>query len=245
MKLNNLRVRVTAMLTAAVMAAALAPAALAEGEPDKYAEGDTITISNADELEEAILNQKANQTWILQPGEYVIDDSVYNSDAFTISQEQHFVFPIVSDGLTIKGDGTGDVLITSSVCPSEDDGGVWHNQNFITIDAEGVTIQDVDLKGNPNEYYDGQCNKVIELVGNGKDLHLKNVDLQPIEGTDGKINSGSIYISVEAAGATTLEDVTLYSWINARKVTSGSVTATNVVEDFTNNTYAGFSYDGQ
>lgn len=33
MKLNNLRVRVTAMLTAAVMAAALAPAALAEDEP--------------------------------------------------------------------------------------------------------------------------------------------------------------------------------------------------------------------
>lgn len=33
MKLNNLRVRVTALLAAAVMAAALAPAALAEDEP--------------------------------------------------------------------------------------------------------------------------------------------------------------------------------------------------------------------
>lgn len=46
MKLNNLRVRVTAMLTAAVMAAALAPAALAEDEP--------ITVKNEDDLRAAI-----------------------------------------------------------------------------------------------------------------------------------------------------------------------------------------------
>lgn len=46
MKLNNLRTRVTALLAAAAMAAALAPAALAEGEPTK--------VANETELRNAI-----------------------------------------------------------------------------------------------------------------------------------------------------------------------------------------------
>lgn len=276
MKLNNLRTRVTALLIAAAMTAALAPAALAEDEstestektsvasttneeePDagtpvvldgtdeQYAEGKTIEITNSGELTQAILNQKKGQTWNIAAGEYVIGDEVYNSDDFEIGGEKNFVFPITVDDLTIVGNG--DVTITSNIRPNATEGGVWHNQNFITISGTGVTIEGVKLKGNPNDYYDGVCNKAIELYG-GKNLTLKNVELLPLTYTDpekGEVqSSGSIYFNVEDAGNCTLENVTLYSWISASTVKSGTITATNIVEDFTDNVYAGYSYQGK
>lgn len=276
MKLNNLRTRVTALLIAAAMTAALAPAALAEDEstesteetsvasttneeePDagtpvvldgtdeQYAEGKTIEITNSEELTQAILNQKKGQTWNIAAGEYVIGDGVYNSDDFEIGGEKNFVFPITVDDLTIVGNG--DVTITSNIRPNATEGGVWHNQNFITISGTGVTIEGVKLKGNPNDYYDGVCNKAIELYG-GKNLTLKNVELLPLTYTDpekGEVqSSGSIYFNVENAGNCTLENVTLYSWISASTVKSGTITATNIVEDFTDNVYAGYSYQGK
>lgn len=278
MKLNNLRTRVTALLIAAAMTAALAPAALAEDEgtesteetsvastpneeeagtpvvlsdsDDKYAENATINIANETELVEAILNQKNGQTWILAPGTYDIGRTVYDSEAFTINNNQHFVFPIVSDNLTIKGDGTGEVIITSSFNPHTDadpagQGGNWHNQNFITIDAVGVKIQDLDLKANPNTYDGDICNKAIELVGDAKDFTMSNVDIIPLDNNEGDfagtVFSGSIYFSVEDAGTSTLENVTLSAWINAKSVTAGKVVLNNVTDDFTNNSYAGFS----
>lgn len=273
MKLNNLRTRVTALLIAAAMTAALAPAALAEDEstesteetsvasttneeePDagtpvvldgtdeQYAEGKTIEITNSEELTQAILNQKKGQTWNIAAGEYVIGDEVYSNEAFVINGEKNFVFPITASDLTIVGNG--DVKITSNVRPNATEGGAWHNQNFITISGKNVTIKNVKLQGNPNDYYGGQCNKVIELVGDGESLHLENVELLPLADEDGKLCSGSIYINVKNAGETTLTNVTLSSWITARAVTTGTVTATNIVEDFTNNSYAGYSYEGQ
>lgn len=282
MKLNNLRTRVTALLIAAAMTAALAPAALAEDEStesteetsvasttneeepdavtpvvlsdsdDKYAENATINIANETELVQAILNQKNGQTWILAPGEYNIGRTVYDStdEKFTINGQQHFVFPIVSDNLTIKGDGTGEVIITSSFNPHTDadpagQGGNWHNQNFITIDSDGVKILDLDLKANPNTYDGDICNKAIELVGDAKNFTLSNVDIIPLNNNEGDfagtVFSGSIYFSVEDAGTSTLENVTLSAWINAKSVTEGKVVLNNVTDDFTNNSYAGFS----
>ena len=89
-------------------------------------------------------------------------------------------------------------------------------------------------------YYDNLCNKVVELAGEGKDLTLKNVECLPLTyAEDQTQSSGSIYIDVENAGNTVLENVTLSSWISARRVTDGTVTAKNVTQDFTNNTYAG------
>lgn len=280
MKLNNLRTRVTALLIAAAMTAALAPAALAEnententgntgatsgnneggagendpvvlGDPDdKYAENATINITDSPELIEAILNQADGQTWVLAPGTYDIGSAVYESDEFTINNNQHFVFPIVSDNLTIKGDGTGEVIITSSFNPHTDadpagQGGNWHNQNFITIDAVGVKILDLDLKANPNTYDGDICNKAIELIGSAQDFTLRNVDIIPLENPEGvfagTVFSGSIYFNVENAGTSTLENVTLSAWINAKTVTAGDILVKNVTNDFTNNSYAGFS----
>ena len=82
---------------------------------------------------------------------------------------------------------------------------------------------------------------MLELIGNGKNLALRNVECLALTKADGTQNSGSIYINVADAGNTVLENVTLYSWINARAVTAGTVTANNVVQDFTKNEYAGYS----
>ena len=81
------------------------------------------------------------------------------------------------------------------------------------------------------------------MIGNGKNLTLRNVECLALAKDDGTQNSGSIYINVADAGNTVLENVTLYSWINARTVTTGTVTANNVVQDFTNNEYAGYHDD--
>ncbi len=43
----------------------------------------------------------------------------------------------------------------------------WNGQNLITVG--GINIENVNLKGNYNSYYEG-CNKVLELIGNGKNL---------------------------------------------------------------------------
>ena len=84
---------------------------------------------------------------------------------------------------------------------------------------------------------------MLELIGNGKNLTLRNVECLALAKDDGTQNSGSIYINVADAGNTVLENVTLYSWINARTVTTGTVTANNVVQDFTNNEYGGYHDD--
>ena len=75
----------------------------------------------------------------------------------------------------------------------------------------------------------------------GSNAVLRNVDFLPLQSSDGTQSSGSIYVNTPSAGNTVIENVSLYSWINARAVTSGTVTATNVTQDFTNNTYAGYS----
>lgn len=288
MKLKHLYTRAASLATAIAMAAALAPAALAQ-ESDlpstqpaavsseistsetaaddtpvtsevvptedapamltlvdtlvDYSEGATITISTSEELAAAIANQKNNQKWVLQEGTYTLTEELMKQyESVAIGGETQFVFPITADGLNIIGEG--NVTITSDFNPGPVQGGVWHNQNFITISGQNVTLENVTLKANPNDYNNGTSNKVIELVTPGKDLHLKDVTALPLTATDGsdKVNSGSIYFNVTDAGNSTLENVTLSSWISGRTATTGSIKATNVVQDFTNHTHAGAAF---
>ena len=211
------------------MAMALMPATA-------FADGETIQIASSADLIKAIREQKAGQTWVLATGEYDVSDDCIDLQANINNHESGFVFPIFVDDLTIRGEG--DVTITSTYDPNT---GNWSGQNFITISGEGVTIENVKLQGNPNTFYGGQCNKVIELIDGGKSLTVKDVDLLPIEAEDGTQNSGSIYISVADAGETVIEDVTMSSWISASTATAGTIAVTNVTQDFTNNTYAGYS----
>ncbi len=199
-----------------------------------------MNITDSKELIKAIQDQKAGQTWVLQAGDYNVSDDCLDVVANINGVEKGFVFPIFVDNLTIRGEG--DVNITSDYNPGNPAGGAWNYQNFITIGGSNVTLENLDLKGNPNGYYGNQCNKVIELI-NGKDLTLKDLDLAPIEDSEGKVSSGSIYINVADAGNTVIEGVTMSSWINAKAVTAegSTVTVKNTVQDFTNNSYAGYS----
>ena len=246
--------KLTAGLMGVVMALGVCGfTALADDEDEKYAVGATIEISSEKELVAAIKNQKDRQTWILAKGEY----DVYNEDNrgvynFSIKsdpvkpEEKGFAFPITANNLTIKAEDGADVVITSSYNPGAEQGGAWHNQNFITISGERVTIEGIDIKGNPNAYYDDTCNKAIELIDRGKNLTLRDVEILP-EDSNGKLWSGSIYYNVEDAGKCVLEDVTLYAWINARKVTGrdSKIVADGVVMDFRDNTYAGYNDKGK
>ena len=236
--------KLTAGLMGVVMALGVCSFTAFAGEDDKYAEGAEIKISSDEELVKAINNQKDGQTWILEGETYDLKDEVltYTKDKekFKIDGDNNgFIFPIVVDDLTIKGE-KGTVITSSYVAP-ENTGGNWHLQNFITISGSNVTIQDVDIKGNPNNYfeYDGTCNKAIELVGNAKDFKLENVEILPLKDTNGKVNSGSIYFSNTDAGNTVLKDVKLYSWISGWNIADGSVTVDNVELDLTENRHSG------
>ena len=230
--------KLTAGLLGVVMAMSVCSfTALADDEKTKY-------IATSAELVDAIKNQEDGQTWILEGETYDLKDEVltYTKDKekFKIDGDNNgFVFPIVVDNLTIKGE-KGTVITSSYVAP-KNTGGNWHLQNFITISGSNVTIQDVDIKGNPNNYfeYDGTCNKAIELVGNAKDFKLENVEILPLKDTNGKVNSGSIYFSNTDAGNTVLKDVKLYSWISGWNIADGSVTVDNVELDLTENRHSG------
>ena len=224
---NKARKALAVSLALALLVCLFPTAALAAGE--------TIRIGSTAELIQAIQNQEDGQTWVLAEGTYDVGDACTGIQANLNGVQQGFVLPLYADNLTIRGEG--DVTLTSTFDPNT---GAWSYQNFITVGGVGVTLENLKLQGNHNSYFDG-CNKVLELVGGGKDLTLKNVQCLPLAG-DGGQNSGSIYINVADAGSTKLEDVTLYSWINARAVTTGTVLARNVVQDFTDNVYAGY-YD--
>ncbi len=234
--------RILPILLALIMALTLLPTlALAD---------DTVYIGSDEDLVNAIKGQKSGQTWVFtEAGEYDAKNTDEDSNGFYATSEiaggSNFVFPIYVDNLTItKEDGIGEVVITSSARPDAQNGGVWDKQNFITVAGSNVTIENVSIKGNPNDWYDGLCNKAIELCGEAQDFHLKNVELLPLEYGDGTITSGSIYINTENPGNTVIEDVVMYSWFTARKVDAGSVTIKNLTQDFSNNVYAGYYAEG-
>lgn len=207
-----------------------------------------VEIDSDADLVDAILKQADEQTWIFtKAGTY--DAKNTNGNGYYPYQVydpvQEFVFPIHADNLTIKkADGVGEVIVTSSVEP---DSGAWHYQNFITVFGQGVTIDGVTLKSNKSGYpdYEGTCNKALELYAPGKSLSLKNIKIQPLDDGKGRSFGGSIYLNVTDAGTTVIENVTMDAWINARAVTTGKVTVTNLTQDFTNSQYAGYHDNGK
>ena len=237
--------KLTAGLMGVVMALGVCSFTAFAGEDEKYAKGATIEISSDAELVNAIKNQADGQIWILKDGTYDIGDAVYkftkadeNKGKFTIAGDSNgFVFPIVANNLTIKGaEGkNSNVIITSDFDPNS---GNWSVQDFITIGGKNVTIENINIKANPNGFEKGLSNKAIELAGDGKSLVLRNVELIPLENNDGKF-SGSIYINVEDAGECVLEDVTLSAWVNTKKVNSGSVEVDGLTINAEGNAYAG------
>jgi len=207
-----------------------------------------VTISNTAELIAAIEAQKDDstygQTWVLSPGTYdlprFLDAQVPKTE--TGGQDKWY-FPIILDGLTIMGDGTGDVILTSSVWSLN---GSWSSQDFISVWANGVTIQDVTI------YAKRDTNKAIEVMG--KDFTLSGATLLtnpdgPWEGYDYEKFSGSVYFNPQASvtglagnvGDSRIENVYIEgAWVsaNAANVTTGTVSLNNVTIDWLQGAYA-------
>lgn len=203
---------------------------------------ETVVINNATELASAIKNQEDGQTWQIAAGTYDLTEELVKTYAdLDIMGRKGWVFPITADDLTIIGEG--DVTITSSYNPNT---GAWHGQNFLTVAGDNVSIENVDLKGNPNTFYGNLCNKVIEVLGT--DFKLTDSTLLPLDYTDGTVNSGSIYFNPTNAdldiGDVTFTNVELNSWLSASssEVSKGTVNLVDSTINFENNAYAGYGY---
>lgn len=164
MKLNNLRVRVTAMLTAAVMAAALAPAALAEDEP--------IPVKNEDDLRAAIV---ADADIVLGADIELTSNLAISVDNVTIDGQGQYkisageAFPKAGASykdslLTVTGDGLtleGITLETGN-----------NNAHVLNLfEAQNVTLDNVTLD-HTNAYKGAPLMVASSTVTAKNGLHL-------------------------------------------------------------------------
>lgn len=163
MKLNNLRVRVTAMLTAAVMAAALAPAALAEGEQ--------TTVKDEDGLREAIV---ADANIVLDADIELTSNLAISVDNVTIDGQGKYKIsgvPAAKTGhsstdslLTVTGDGLtleGITLETGN-----------NNAHVLNLfEAHNVTLDNVTLD-HTNAYKGAPLMVASSTVTAKNGLHL-------------------------------------------------------------------------
>lgn len=187
-------------------------------------------ITNADDLADAIANQTANETWKLAEGTYNLEEELILTYADWknpgSSSQGNWYFPIHEKGITIIGEG--DVTVTSD---KETKNGAWATQDFISVWADNVTIDNVDILSKKKQ------NKAIEVMG--KNFTLKNSEIKKVD----ENGSGSIIFTATNAendiGNATIENVTLYSWITAGYSEKGTLNTSNVTIDFTNNSYAG------
>ena len=209
--------------------------------------GNLILIANTGELSTAMLNQADGQSWIIKSGTYDLPmDKVFRLQGV----DENWYFPI-HKSVTISGEGAP--TLTSSTFSAN---GNWSTQNFITVIADDVTIQGLNIRCK------FETNKVIEVLG--KNFTLKNVNIlantipkDPTETTKGEVFSGSIYFNPcrpNAGGAVTkgndvgyalLENVNLSAWVTVpTSVTNGTVMLKNVTNDFRNNFYADYLWNG-
>lgn len=197
------RAGVTGVLAAALLvggsAPIVAPAVFAE-VPSVQQTANIVDIKNADELANAIANQQDGQTWNLANGEYNLDAELLAKYAHLKIQDQGgFYLPIIANNITINGNGA---TITSDVVSAN---GAWATQNFITVAANNVTIDGVNIKCKK------EVNKAIEVLGDG--FSLSNATLLPVDDS----NSGSIYFAGNAKNGT-LTNVELSSWIRSSEM---------------------------
>ncbi len=185
-------------------------------------------ITNASELADAIANQQPNETWKLAEGTYNLTQAHLDQyKAWNEPGQGNWYFPIHEEGITIIGEG--DVTVTSDV---ESKNGAWATQDFISVWADNVTIDNVDILSKEEQ------NKAIEVMA--KNFTLKNSEIKRVN----EWGSGSIIFNAQNdekdIGNATIENVKLYSWITASYSNAGTLNTSNVTIDFTDNGYAGY-----
>ena len=187
-------------------------------------------ITNAEGLANAIANQQANETWKLTEGTYNLTQECLDLYAdWSEPGQGNWYFPIHEQGITIIGEG--DVTVTSDVVRAN---GVWASQDFISVWADDVTIDNIDILSKEEQ------NKAIEIMA--KNFTLKNSEIKKVN----EWGSGSIIFNAQNdakdIGSATLENVKLYSWVTASYSQAGTLNTKGVTIDFTDNDYAGY-YD--
>lgn len=239
---EEMKKRILPILLALIMALTLLPTlALADNE--------TVNIDSNEDLVTAIKNQADGQTWVFtEAGEYDAKNTEEGSNGtykFESTYAYPFAFPIVANNITItKAEGVGEVTITSSY---EATTANWHDQNFITVYGTGLTIDGVNILGNKNtavdgngeKWYGGLCNKAIEFTPSASNFTLKNMEVKSLVNEDGKKSSGSIYVSCTDVGTSSIENVKMGSYISSADSVAGTLTITNLEQDYTDFIYAG------
>ena len=220
-----------------------------------FADGEIVEIDSNEDLVNAITNQATNQTWVFtKAGTYDAKNTTAGSNGtylFSDTYAYPFAFPIVVDNLTIKkaDDVTGDVTITSSY---EATTANWHDQNFITVYGSGLTIDGVKILANKNtsiksgevKWYDDLCNKAIEFTANAGNFTLKDMELKALENSNGQRNSGSIWVGCSNVGNSLIENVKMASFISGSDSATGTLTITNLEQEYTDFNRANVNEDG-
>ena len=223
----NMR-RVLAMAMAGVMAVSAAAANVSVA----WADGETVVIKTADDLAKAIDEQKPNQTWVLEKGEYVLGEkqlAVYSDwQNPGNSSQPGWYFPIHEEGITIQGNGA---TISS---PVDKENANWSTQDFISVWSDNVKIDGLNI------YCKEEMNKAIEVMS--KNFTLTNTNIMPQDEENHEF-SGSIFLNPtnddDSVGSVYISNVTLSAWISASYASEGNVVIENTTLDFENNSYAG------
>ena len=230
----KLKRRIGSAVLAVMMLLSLMPlTALAAGDGIVY-------IDSNEDLVAAIKGQQNGQTWIFTKADtYDAKNTDGGSNGTYTYSSYTFAFPIWADNLTIKkAEGVGEVTITSSY---EAKTANWHDQNFITVYGDGLTIDGVNIQANKNTsvkegdtlWYDGLANKAIEFTADSSNFTLKNMKLIALENDAGQRNSGSIYISSSDVDTSSISNVEMASFISGGDY-EGTLTVSNVTQDYTN-----------
>lgn len=249
------RKKVLSLLLAFCMIVMPFTVAYADGGADNGTPKEIIYIDSSADLVRAIQDQQDNQTWIFrEAGEFDAKNTEEGSDGVYKNESVYpygFAFPVFVDNLTIqKADSVqGDVIITSSYVATDAN---WHNQNFITVYGEGLTIQDVSILANQNTsvkdadtnelWYDNLANKAIEFTAESSDFTLRNVKLLPLTNEDGERNSGSIWVGCNNVGSSSIINVEMASFISGGDY-DGTLTVDGLTQDFTDFNRAGVETD--
>lgn len=204
----------------------------------------TVSVDSTTTLIAAIRDLQAGDTLNLAPGIYDVErflgDMTFGAQGG--SAQTGWYLPIWQPGVTLKGAGADKTILTSSVNSAN---GSWASQDFITVWANGVTIDGVTLKSKVD------TNKAIEVMG--KNFTLKNTKVMtnpagPEIGAEFYKFSGSVYFSpltpitgaLGDVGNSRLENVLVEgAWLRAGSdVTTGTISLKDVTLDWVEAGYA-------
>ena len=192
---------------------------------------------NGEALQEAVMTAEDGATIYVASGTYDIP----RENATEVSGRTGWYLPISADNLTLIG--VGNAVLTSTEVSTN---GSWESQNFITIFGDGVTLEGFTVQPKMDS------NKAFEISGADsvlRDVVIECNDILSHEDYLGQkgiaagsateywegyseLFSGSIYYTGDIGDAV-LDNVTLYrAWVSTGSVTSGSITATDLLLDY-------------